>query len=135
MTEGDVLAIQVAVQFPLVVGLSWWVMARDVRELARHRDAALKRTLRVFDERVRDGLGPWRNRFAFEPDPATTHARTWNDATIGVAALACAPLCVFAHFVISRRSPWGVALGIDHTVGILVVLELVAQAVDLLLAS
>jgi hypothetical protein len=57
-------------------------------------------------------------------------ARTWNDASFWCAVVAFGPLCLPVHFVKSRRTLGGAALGIVWMVGATVAVSFVVSAVD-----
>jgi hypothetical protein len=44
--------------------------------------------------------------------PPAERARAWNDASFWTAIVAFGPLCIPVHFVRTRRSFWGLILGL-----------------------
>ena len=68
--------------------------------------------------------------------PVTARRRGWNAATTGSAILFFAPLCLVAHFWVTRRSVRGVVLGLAWTVAdVLLVLLLASFPLILLPAA
>jgi hypothetical protein len=61
-------------------------------------------------------------------------ARTWNDASLWCAVVAFGPLCLPVHFLKSRRTLGGAALGLLWMVAATAVFSLVASAVDWLVS-
>lgn len=61
--------------------------------------------------------------------------RAWNDASRWSACVVFAVLAVPVHFLRTRRSLLGLALGVGWTVGLMLSLELLLQLVALLLES
>lgn len=51
--------------------------------------------------------------------PQYQRDRGWNSASFGSAVFAFAPLCIIAHFWVTRRSVVGVLLGIASLVALL----------------
>lgn len=60
--------------------------------------------------------------------------RAWNSATTGAAILVFAPLCVIAHFWVTRRSVRGILLGLGALVLLLVTLAVLHELTAFVLA-
>ncbi len=61
--------------------------------------------------------------------------RAWNDATFWVAVVVFNPICIPIHFIRTRRSLAGLALGIAWMAAVLAVLMGMAGAVGWLLGA
>jgi len=59
--------------------------------------------------------------------PPRLHARAWNEASFWSAVVAFGPLCIPVHFVRTRRTFVGFALGLVWMAGVLVVLSLLSE--------
>ena len=54
-------------------------------------------------------------------------ARAWNDASLWSAVVAFGPICLIVHFARTRRSLWGLVLGLLWAALVLVLSALVAE--------
>jgi hypothetical protein len=59
-------------------------------------------------------------------------ARAWNSASFGCAITFFAPICIVAHFWITRRSLRGVMLGLVWLAAVVAVMEAAAIGLDLI---
>jgi hypothetical protein len=88
----------------------------------------------VFDLVLQIALGvaltAWVVRRDMRRLPPELFARSWNEASFWSAVVAFHPLSILVHFVRTRRSVWGVVLGLFWTALVLAVLSLAVTALD-----
>jgi hypothetical protein len=62
--------------------------------------------------------------------PPALYVRSWNEASFWNAVVAFQPWSILVHFVRTRRSVWGLVLGVFWTVLVLVLIWLVVAGID-----
>lgn len=67
--------------------------------------------------------------------PPVQQQRAWNDASFWVAVVVFNPLCIPIHFIRTRRSLGGVALGLAWMAAVAVVLAGVSEVAGWLLGA
>jgi hypothetical protein len=67
--------------------------------------------------------------------PPERYARAWNRASFWSAVVGFGPLSLVVHFIRTRRSPAGVALGLGSALAVLLVLGTVAEVTSLVVGS
>ena len=87
----------------------------------------------VVDLILQIGLGvtltSWVVRRDMRLAPPEQLVRGWNDASFWSAVVAFGPLCIPVHFVRTRRSFVGLAIGVLWMTAVLVVLSLIGEGV------
>jgi hypothetical protein len=62
--------------------------------------------------------------------PPSLFVRSWNEASFWSAVVAFQPWSILVHFVRTRRSAWGIVLGLFWTALVIVAMWLVVGALD-----
>jgi hypothetical protein len=81
------------------------------------------------------GVTAWILYFDIGRLPPRLSARAWPVASLWAAVGWFSPLCLVVHFVRTRRSLWGVVLGIGWLAGAIVAIEALAQTADWLIRT
>ena len=61
--------------------------------------------------------------------------RAWNDASFWAAIVAFGPLCIPIHFIKTRRSLWGLLLGVFWMAAAIVLIALPSAGIESLIST
>ena len=77
----------------------------------------------------------WIVRWDERRRPPAERARAWNDASFWTAIVAFGPLCIPVHFVRTRRSFWGLILGLFWMAAAILAILLPIAGVEWLIST
>jgi hypothetical protein len=67
--------------------------------------------------------------------PPQELARAWNDASFWTAIVAFGPLCIPVHFIKTRRSVWGLLLGVFWMAAAIFLIVLPSAGIESLVST
>ena len=77
----------------------------------------------------------WIVRRDLRKRPAEQLARAWNDASFWTAIVVFGPLCIPVHFIKTRRSLWGLILGVLWTAAAVAAIALPSAGIESLIST
>jgi hypothetical protein len=77
----------------------------------------------------------WILRRDLRQRPAEQLARAWNDASFWTAIVVFGPLCIPVHFIKTRRSLWGLILGVFWMAAAIAAIALPSAGIESLIST
>jgi hypothetical protein len=77
----------------------------------------------------------WIVRLDLRHRPAEQLARAWNDASFWTAIVVFGPLCIPVHFIRTRRSLWGLILGVLWMAAAILAIALPSAGIERLIST
>ena len=77
----------------------------------------------------------WILRRDLRQRPAEQLARAWNDASFWTAIVVFGPLCIPVHFIKTRRSLWGLILGVLWMAAAIAAIALPSAGIESLIST